>query len=123
MTDRIGTLQAMRGQRHKALQEACELRASQGKTGSLRSLISGIVQELRALDDAITCLALEPEIKTLVSALTFYADPETYVAIGFLPDHPCGAFWDDFGETRLGVKPGQLARETLDNLTAATRGR
>jgi hypothetical protein len=35
------------------------------------------------------------------SALEFYADPDTYVAIGFFPDPPCGEFMEDFEEGRL----------------------
>ncbi len=54
-------------------------------------------------------------------ALTFYADPETYFAIGFLPDHPTGEFINDFSETELGYKPGKLARETLRYETQDTK--
>jgi hypothetical protein len=49
--------------------------------------------------------------KTL-EALYFYSDPMTYFAIGFLPDHPCGDFMDDFTDTPdLGMKPGKRAHE------------
>lgn len=37
-------------------------------------------------------------IEKLIAALEFYADPDTYVAIGFFPDSPCGEFIEDFGD-------------------------
>jgi len=58
----------------------------------------------------------------LVEALEFYADPETYFAISFLYDPPCGEFADDFEELsgELGhpdgsewTKPGKRARAAL----------
>lgn len=54
------------------------------------------------------------EAERLREALEFYADPETYFAIGFWPDPPCGAFIDDGSETMgLGMKPGKRARIVL----------
>ncbi len=50
----------------------------------------------------------------LLEALAFYADPNTYFAIGFLPDPPNGEFMGDFSVTELGQKPGKLAREVLE---------
>jgi hypothetical protein len=58
-------------------------------------------------------LIVDPEIIKLIRALQFYADPETYYAIGFFPDPPCGDFIEDFDELR---KPGALARKTLIEL-------
>jgi len=49
----------------------------------------------------------------LIEALEFYADPETYFAIGFFPDPPCGAFVDDFEYLEDNIKPGKKARDTL----------
>jgi hypothetical protein len=46
----------------------------------------------------------------LIKALMFYANPNTYFAIGFFPDPPCGKFIDDFDKTK---KPGALARKVL----------
>jgi hypothetical protein len=48
----------------------------------------------------------------------FYADPETYFAIGFIADPPCGDFADDFGEDykhegMQGLRPGRRAREAI----------
>lgn len=57
---------------------------------------------------------LMEENKRLKLALCFYADPETYFAIGFFPDPPCGEFIDDFEEWPQGSpKPGKKAREAL----------
>ena len=36
------------------------------------------------------------EIERLKAALEFYAQADTYHAITFLPDRPCGEFIDDF---------------------------
>ena len=47
----------------------------------------------------------------IAKALTFYADPDTYFAIGFFPDPPCGEFINDFDEEK---KPGALARKTFE---------
>ena len=52
-----------------------------------------------------------------LEVLKFYADPETYFGIGIFPDHPCGPFMEDIGETLdLGMKPGKRARDLLDKL-------
>lgn len=55
----------------------------------------------------------DKRIAELEAALLFYAQPETYFAISFIPDRPCGMFADDFEETSLGPKPGKLARQVL----------
>ncbi|MCF8356990.1 MAG: hypothetical protein K9H48_21300 [Melioribacteraceae bacterium] len=63
------------------------------------------------------CLELSKEVYQLQEALKFYADPETYIAVGIFPDEPCGDFIHDFSETLyFGAKPGKLARETLSKL-------
>ena len=49
----------------------------------------------------------------LADVVRFYADPETYFAIGFLPDRPTGPFMEDFSKTYLGVKPGRFARRNF----------
>ena len=53
-------------------------------------------------------------MKELIEALEFYANPDTYFAIGFFPDPPCGDFINDFDETG---KPGVLARKVLSNFS------
>jgi hypothetical protein len=55
----------------------------------------------------------DPEIIKLINALQFYADPDTYFAIGFFPDPPCGAFINDFDDF---MKPGAKARKILEAL-------
>jgi len=57
------------------------------------------------------------QIDKLIKALEFYADPDTYFAIGFRSDPPCGDFMGDFSRVGEGVwatyKPGKLARAAL----------
>lgn len=54
----------------------------------------------------------------LVAALKFYADPDSYFAIAFFPDRPCGDFMLDFSDDHGfneydRLMPGKLARATL----------
>ena len=61
-----------------------------------------------------TVNALEAERDALREALEFYADPNTYFAIGIFPDPPCGEFNEDFDDTEeLGWRPGKRARAAL----------
>jgi len=58
------------------------------------------------------------KIQKLKDALYFYANPDTYFAIAFLRDHPCGAFMEDFCDKHEMKEydrpmPGKLARQTL----------
>lgn len=57
-------------------------------------------------------------LNELSEALAFYGDPETYHAIAFLPDPPCGEFMEDFGDNDDYdyPKPGKLARDTYKSL-------
>jgi hypothetical protein len=59
----------------------------------------------------------DERIEALEEALDFYADPETYHAIAFWFDPPCGGFAEDFDEDHGGdydrPMPGKLARVTL----------
>lgn len=60
--------------------------------------------------------AQDTEIAGLRSALEFYADPETYFAVAFLFDPPCGGFESDFSEVdhpHFDLWPGKLARAAL----------
>ena len=66
---------------------------------------------------AQSTLRYKNERAELVEALTFYADPETYFAIAFMADPPCGPFVDDLDETELGDKPGKRARYVLASTT------
>lgn len=60
---------------------------------------------------------LQSQLNEAREALTFYADPTTYFAIGFLGDAPAGEFLDDFSEVTWpggkGFKPGKRARAAL----------
>lgn len=79
-------------------------------------VIRALKQKLAQSDDAGK-KALAGE---LIEALGFYADPSTYFAIGFFPDHPCGDFINDFSKTDdLGMKPGKRARKALKKLITA----
>ena len=56
------------------------------------------------------------EVERLRTALEFYADPETYDAISFFPDRPCGEFIEDFGDHSGDYNrpmPGLRARQAL----------
>ena len=69
--------------------------------------------------DAIRIKQLQAEIDQLVKVLRFYANPETYHAIYFVNDYPCGDFEDDFdrdhgSEHYDRPMPGKRAREALD---------
>jgi len=57
---------------------------------------------------------LQAKLTRAEKVIEFYAEPDTYFGIGFLPDRPCGEFIDDVSETiPLGYKPGKKAREYL----------
>jgi hypothetical protein len=60
---------------------------------------------------------LQRRVYELEDALAFYADPESYFAIAFWFDPPCGGFRDDFSDVENEFferpMPGALARETL----------
>lgn len=56
--------------------------------------------------------------------LQFYGDWESYFAIGFLPDPPCGEFVTDFSEVgQYGQRPGKRAREVLNQVEAILAAR
>lgn len=49
----------------------------------------------------------------LLDAVEFYADPDTYFAIGIFGDSPCGEFIEDVEEIDGAVRPGKRARAAL----------
>jgi len=62
-------------------------------------------------------------LRDVAEVLRMYADPESYHAIAFMPDKPCGAFADDFSndhgdEFYDRPMPGKAAREVLTKLDA-----
>jgi hypothetical protein len=70
----------------------------------------------------------EKRITLTGEALAFYADAETYHAIAFLPDHPCGEFIDDFSEDHGDehydrAMPGKRARACIRSLFLADEGK
>ncbi len=70
-----------------------------------------------------TPLYASPPADELREALKFYADPDTYVAIAFLGDPPCGEFADDFSDVADGSgyvteRPGKRARAALQNTSS-----
>jgi hypothetical protein len=60
---------------------------------------------------------LKKRIEKLEKALWFYANPDTYYAVSFLFDPPCGGFRDDFGWVKWSdynrKMPGKVARRAL----------
>lgn len=73
---------------------------------------NSIIDQIQPLIDA--------ETTRLREALEFYADPDTYHAISFMGDRPCGAFADDLSEDEFTEEagyfrpmPGKTAREAL----------
>ena len=93
-----------------------------------RAIVAGCGQAVKELQEAITSKDNQIDIseqyrqfrklldktRRYKEALEFYANPETYFAIGIFPDRPCGNFINDFSDTgTLGVKPGKRARQVL----------
>jgi chromosome segregation ATPase len=61
---------------------------------------------------------LKRRIKELEEALEYYGNPDTYFAIAYFPDSPCGDFIEDFSDDhgcdQYGrPMPGKLARKLL----------
>lgn len=60
---------------------------------------------------------LQVQLMRCAEALAFYANPDTWFAVGMLPDPPCGEIMDDFSEpewsTMYRPTPGKRARIAL----------
>lgn len=75
---------------------------------------------VRLSDHETALAAAQKRERVLREALEYYADPNTYFAIGFFPDFPCGDFINDFGnvfdeyEMVDSFKPGKKARAALE---------
>lgn len=113
----IDVLQALREQRLKALKDALELRGAGvggAPAASLRGWCRGLIREIRAIEAALGYIGMAETHELMLQTVDFYANPESYFAIGFFPDRPCGDFIDDFSETEDGFKPGKQAREALE---------
>ncbi len=64
---------------------------------------------------------LERCLYEAIKALQMYGHPDSYYAISFLFDPPCGEFRDDFARVDKGFgyerkMPGKLARRTLNKI-------
>ena len=53
---------------------------------------------------------LNRALQIAVETLAFYMSPDTYHAIAFIPDPPCGEFMDDFKKVDGRARPGKRAR-------------
>ena len=123
MTDDIETLRNLKDKRTQALKDTWGARSKEGHSHS-RALLRVLCAEIRALREAVMCLSLRKQHAQILNTLDFYADPETYFAIAFIPDPPSGEFMDDFSDTSyLGRKPGKMAREALDAVWDMYEGR
>lgn len=97
-----------------------ETRLASAARAALPALLAE-VERLRAEDaasreqHAVELARRDAVVAALVAALEFYADPETYFAVGFFGDRPAGEFMEDFDDTgpELGSKPGKRARAAL----------
>jgi len=70
-----------------------------------------IVQDTTRLRQAYKDVAfLLKLLEGYEEAVDFYADPESYHAIGFMVDPPAGAFADDFSEPEEHQDPGYPRR-------------
>ena len=75
---------------------------------------------LKAADAILALLPPAPAVGEALEALKFYADPDTYFAIAFMGDRPCGEFADDLSEDDWTREcdfdrpmPGKRARKAL----------
>lgn len=90
-----------------------EARERREKAGSGRTLTMEAFTAGAEYGEAHATQQAEGRIAALEEALAFYADPDTYFAIGFMADPPCGAFVDDASEVDGYPRPGKRARTAL----------
>lgn len=78
------------------------------------------IQKVTIDTQAIRLENLESQLQKAIEGLEFYADPDTYFAIAFIPDSPCGDFNSDFeimDENGIEVdRAGKKARRTLNEI-------
>lgn len=67
---------------------------------------------------AVKLAEVTAELNDAVEVLEFYGNPDTYFAIGFLPDTPCGEFMQDFSEVAGVMRPGKRARDLFEKYAA-----
>lgn len=101
----MGPIELVKAVRERLKRQELHLGTGQGFYARVR-----MINDLAALCDLV---------ERLEKALEFYADPNSYFAIGFLPDRPCGEFMEDFDECwdehieDTVIKPGKRARQAL----------
>jgi hypothetical protein len=77
---------------------------------TLEGLYQTFTKATRNLNPPAERLAWASEV---VEALAFYADPDTWFAVGLFPDPPNGPIMDDFSEWDGRQRPGDRARTAL----------
>lgn len=70
--------------------------------------------------------SLRSLLKEAMEALEFYGNPDTYFAIVFFPDPPCGEFMDDFARDHANEDyrhpmPGKRARSIHAKIAEAVK--
>lgn len=68
------------------------------------------------LESELNLKVLENNVYKMLEVLEFYANPDTYFAIGLFPNPRCGEFINDINETKFGIKPGKMARDLIENM-------
>lgn len=104
-----------------------EIAELNGDKGELVEKLAGAEERVTQLQDRIEELEglvrsvnrraeiAEVRIAEQEEALRFYADPDTYFAIGLFADPPCGDFVHDLEEIDGVERPGKRARAALTN--------
>ena len=87
-----------------------------------------LARMVELLADGKPCIEAANALVQLSDALEFYANPESYHAVAFMVDPPCGEFGEDFDAAGFDEytdipynrdMPGKRARFTLRLLTEA----
>lgn len=93
----------------KALEYGTEMEENFGRERARAKKAEAALEELRTAPSQPE----QGEAARLREALGFYADPDTYFAIGFSADPPCGGFIEDLEEIDGVQRPGRRARVAL----------
>lgn len=89
------------------------------RLASLAETAKEVRRKVETMDLSAMARQLVADVDRFRSALEFYANPDTYFAIGFSSDPPCGPFIDDFDlvTDASGAeveRPGKQARAALE---------
>jgi hypothetical protein len=109
--ERLKEVERQRDNANAALEEA-EQRAHRWKDEAQRAGAEADKAEAALADR-------DRQVRELRDALAFYADPDTYFAIGFAGDSPCGEFLEDLEEIGGAPRPGKRARAALTQPSSA----